>query len=150
MVCVTPNTPAHVAFAVMYSNKVSAVGVVAPGSEQLIANLSASDMRRLQVHHFRALALPVSEFLSQTGGVADTAVSTPGRAPGQSFMEFARAGAGVRAPIAITPATPFLRVLELLGAGSPRVHRVYITEEGRPIGVITPTDVLRFLAVRES
>jgi hypothetical protein len=45
VVCVTPQTPTHAAFAVMFSNRVSAVGVVAPGSEELIANLSASDMR---------------------------------------------------------------------------------------------------------
>ncbi len=45
VVCVTPSTPAHAAFAVMFSNNVSAVGVVAPGTEELLANLSASDMR---------------------------------------------------------------------------------------------------------
>ena len=175
VVCVTPHTPTHAAFAIMYANSVSAVGVVAAGTEELIANLSASDMRRLEPRHFRALALPVAEFLAQASG-EPCAGYAPQR--GGSFLEFARGAAGVRAPLAIAPQTPFLRVLELLGGHHPRVHRVYITEHGRPIGVvraprarrraygkrpcadaalcrllrahqITPTDVLRFLAVRE-
>jgi CBS domain-containing protein len=163
VVCVTPNTPTHAAFAVMFSNHVSAVGVVAPGSEELIANLSASDMRcvrlcravpltrarhsrlrlrlqqchvisRLEPRHFSVLALPVAEFLADASGQAVAGIAPAQR--GGSFLEFARQSAGVRAPVAITPATPFLRVLELLGGTKPRIHRVYVTEAGRPIGVV--------------
>jgi hypothetical protein len=116
----------------------------------------------------------VADFLADASGAPVAGVSPPNRST--SFMQFARAAAGVRAPVSIAPSTPFIRVLELLGGRSPRIHRVYITEGGRPIGVvrracaclepfmtradcapvslslsvqITPTDVLRFLAVRE-
>lgn len=103
--------------------------------------------RRLEPRHFNVLALPVAEFLADSTGQPVAGTSPSQRA--SSFMEFARQTAGVRAPVSVLPSTPFLRVLELLGGHTPRIHRVYVCEEKRPIGVITPTDVLRFLAVRE-
>ncbi len=89
---------------------------------------------RLEPHHFNVLALPVADFLADATGEPVAGVSPP--AKGASFMQFARAAAGVRSPVAIAPTTPFIRVLELLGGRSPRIHRVYITEAGRPIGVV--------------
>ncbi len=66
-------------------------------------------------------------------------------------MQFARASAGARTPVTVSPSTPFTSVLELLGGSAPRIHRVYVTDEhGRPVGVITATDVLRLLARRET
>jgi CBS domain-containing protein len=150
VLCVTPQTPAFAAFNVMYANALSAVGIVDPETEALVGTLSASDVRRLQAHTFNTLVLPVTDFLSAQAPAAQS---------------------GLRPPLAVSPAAPFLRVLELLG-GSPRIHRVYVTDaRGRPVGVvrplrartcrslrraltprsqITPTDVLRFLVARES
>ena len=120
-VCVEPHTPAHAAFAVMFGHGVSGVGVVGH-NEELIANLSASDLRTLT--NFRVLALPVLDFLDR-----------------------AAEGQGTRRgpPVAVTPDTPFSSVLQMLGGGGPRVHRVYITHNGKPVGVITATDVLKLL-----
>ena len=151
VLCVTPQTPAFAAFNMMYGNAVSAVGIIDPETEALVGTLSASDVRRLQAHTFSTLVLPVADFLSAQQAHA--------------------AAPGLRPPLAVSPAAPFLRVLELLG-GSPRIHRVYVTDaRGRPVGVvraralrrlfarllrltpwrqITPTDVLRFLVARES
>ena len=39
-------------------------------SGELVANLSASDLRRLDEHTFRLLALPVAEFISRRKGDA--------------------------------------------------------------------------------
>jgi hypothetical protein len=87
--------------------------------------------RRLEPQHFRILGLPVAEFLATSPGDAAQAPQRSG-----TFQEFARQVAGVRAPVAVSPTTPFIRVMELLGGSSPRIHRVYITEGGRPIGVV--------------
>ena len=114
VLCVAPDTPAFAAFNLMYANSLSAVGIV-DASEALVGTLSASDVRRLQPHTFSTLVLPVTDFLSAQAPAAQ---------------------AGLRPPLAVSPSTPFLRVLELLG-GSPRIHRVYITDvRGRPVGVV--------------
>ena len=56
-------------FKLMTEHKVSAVGVVDREGE-LVANLSASDLRRLDERSFRLLALPVAEFISRRKGDA--------------------------------------------------------------------------------
>lgn len=115
VLCVTPATPAFAAFNVMYANALSAVGIVDPETEALVGTLSASDVRRLQAHTFNTLVLPVRDFLLAQAPAAQQ---------------------DLRPPLAVSPAAPFLRVLELLG-GSPRIHRVYVTDaRGRPVGVV--------------
>lgn len=56
-------------FALMDAREVSAVGITDQSGE-LVANLSASDLRRLDGHSFRLLALPVAEFISRRKGDA--------------------------------------------------------------------------------
>jgi CBS domain-containing protein len=56
-------------FKLMRERNVSAVGIVDHAGE-LVANLSASDMRRLDRESFRLLALPVAEFISRRKGDA--------------------------------------------------------------------------------
>lgn len=62
--CAGMDTPTHGVFAVMYANRVSAVGIT-NGEGDLVANLSASDLRRILPQHFSLLALPVGHFLSR-------------------------------------------------------------------------------------
>ena len=62
VVCVPADMPTINAFATMLREKVGSVGVVAPG-KGLIGNLSASDLRGIQVEHFGLLALSVKQFL---------------------------------------------------------------------------------------
>jgi len=50
--------------------KVSGVGVTDHDGEELIANLSASDLRRIQPEHFGMLGLPVAELLALLHGGA--------------------------------------------------------------------------------
>ena len=127
VVCVTPTTPAHAAFTTMFSYNVSGVGVV-DANERLVANLSASDLRRLQPDNFRVLSLPLDAFLDEM------------QAPG-------------RHPVTVAPSATLLEVVRLLGGGggTGRLHRVYICDAGgRPVGVITATDVLRMLVRLET
>ena len=56
-------------FKLMRDRNVSALGVVDDAGE-LVANLSASDLRRLDRESFRLLALPVAEFISRRKGDA--------------------------------------------------------------------------------
>ena len=56
-------------FKLMRERNVSAVGIVDHAGE-LVANLSASDLRRLDRESFRLLALPVAEFISRRKGDA--------------------------------------------------------------------------------
>jgi len=61
--------PAIEAFAEMCKHKVSGVGVVSDGDgDELIAILSASDLRCIQPEHFGMLGLPVAEFLALLHG----------------------------------------------------------------------------------
>ena len=61
--------PALECFKLMRDRDVSALGVVDQTGE-LVANLSASDLRRLDARSFRLLALPVAEFISRRKGDA--------------------------------------------------------------------------------
>jgi CBS domain-containing protein len=63
------DTTALECFKLMRDRNVSALGVVDDAGE-LVANLSASDLRRLDRESFRLLALPVAEFISRRKGDA--------------------------------------------------------------------------------
>ena len=63
------NATALECFKLMRDRNVSALGVVDDAGE-LVANLSASDLRRLDRESFRLLALPVAEFISRRKGDA--------------------------------------------------------------------------------
>jgi len=58
-----------------------------------------------------------------------------------------------RYPMTVPPTSPFREIVRLLGGGHKglRLHRVYICDEhGRPVGVVTATDVLRTLVRLET
>ena len=63
------NATALECFKLMRDRNVSALGVV-DDAGRLVANLSASDLRRLDRESFRLLALPVAEFISRRKGDA--------------------------------------------------------------------------------
>jgi len=110
------------AFHILQENKVSAVAVV-DDSGLLVANLSVSDLRGLDLDNLADLMLPIPEFLMKTRK--------------QSLLP----------PIICRPHTTFeTAVLKL---ASTRVHRLWnIDEAGRPIGVVSLTDVIRLLDLR--
>ncbi len=139
----------------MVREKRSAVGVTAQPGGPLVANLSASDLRGLTPERWGMLALPVAEFLVQQHGVALPSVAAammeaPPDRP-KIYVGVARARGGGEEPqeltsyvavITVGPSTLLGGVLEALAENS--VHHVYVTDdEDRPIGIITPTDVLK-------
>ena len=159
-------------FKLMTEHKVSAVGVVDREGE-LVANLSASDLRRLDERSFRLLALPVAEFISRRKGDAIGRRGAP-------FAEARKMETGERTRdpevdvdifrddsdssdasdcmarnsasrtfvelIFARAETTLSRLVALMATHS--IHHVYvIDEDDAPIAVITPTDVLRLFVV---
>ena len=100
-------------------HNLSAAGVVNDSGE-LVANISVSDLRDVQVEKAGILALPVLEFLAAQAGC---------RRP--------------RAPVTVQPSDSLRSVLERMVADD--VHHVYVvTAEAvrRPTAIITPADIL--------
>lgn len=71
VVCSRMGEPTHGVFAYMYASRVSAVGILNEEGD-LVGNLSASDLRRIQPQHFSLLALPVGHFLSRLHSASST------------------------------------------------------------------------------
>lgn len=110
------------AFHILQENKVSAVAVV-DDSGVLVANLSISDLRGLDLDRLGDLMLSIPAFLLKTRK--------------QSLLP----------PIICRPHTTFETVV--LKLASTRVHRIWnVDEAGRPIGVVSLTDVIKLLDLR--
>lgn len=111
----------------MQAAGVSCVGVVRPAEDgRLLGNLSASDLRSMTGDDFYLFSLPVLEFLRRraTGGAAPEAVSC---SEGDELREITR------------------RLVD------DALHRVWVVDgDGKPLRVITLSDVLSLLLPRSS
>jgi CBS domain-containing protein len=117
---VSQDTVAIEAFALLALHGRSALGVtVAPGGA-LVGCLAASDLRGLQASDWGRLALPLKEFLPAGGLLRAVGVQTPLRRVLALFEE-------VRG-----------------------LHHVFVVDgDGRPTGVLTPSDLLTLLLGEE-
>ena len=136
------NEPSLTAFAGMYERGLSSAAVLSSITGIMIGNISLSDLRCLDLGQFGRLALPVSDFILYTESVRsslqDVARSRIRDSKGRRFLRRPRL-------VTCTPAATFEEVLKLLVQHS--VHRVYVIDDlSLPIGVITPTDILKLLA----
>lgn len=129
---------------------VSAAGITSAVDGPLVANLSASDLRGLTAASWGMLALPVSEFLLQKNG--EVATATELREAGGVLVGRVSPEAGGAAQESVIsaivplhfvrPSTTFGDVLSKFDARG--VHHLWVlNDDRRPLGVITPTDVLR-------
>jgi CBS domain-containing protein len=113
------NAQAIHAFHLMYLHKVSAVAIV-NSAGMLVANLSASDLKGLVQQQFSSLLLPVPTFISNMKGKVKPAIS-------------------------VTMNTQFETVI--LQMCLFRIHRLWVVnEDGKPIGVISQSDVMKKLS----
>jgi len=128
------------AFALLHNNDISGVGVT-DSSGRLVAHLTVADLCCLKnAEDFDLLALPALEF-ARLREALPSAPPTPG----------AGAGPGSATPPVVTarPDETLLTLMASLVEG--KAHRAYVVDEqGRPIGVVTLTDVLRLFAVDPS
>jgi len=116
--CVRADTPALDAFRAMFDGHVSAAGILSPAGT-LIGNLSISDLRGLLPHQYGRLALPVVQYVAEQHA--------------ESLIL-----------VAVAPTSTLFSVLDRMVHA--RVHHVYVVDdEGRPICMITPTDILRLV-----
>lgn len=116
--CVSADTPALDAFRAMFDGRVSAAGILSPAGT-LIGNLSVSDLRGLLPHQYGRLALPVVSYVAEQHA--------------ESLIL-----------VAVAPTSTLFSVLDRMVHA--RVHHVYVVDDdGRPIRMITPTDILRLV-----
>jgi len=166
VVCVEPHMPTLLALERINALGVSAAAVVAPPGNgakggELVANLSVSDLRCIQTDHLSVLALPVAEFLALLHNTSYLGYSQ--RSSEQAEHPFFASGPRSASPPLTDPAAAaaddnvrlitckagaaLKDVLKLLSDNG--VHRVYVIDpEAKPqvIAVITPTDILRWVA----
>ena len=139
------------AFASMATAGVSAAGVTSAADGPLVANLSTSDLRGLTPSTWGMLALSVSEFLLQKNGEAAT-VTELREAGGVLVGRVSESGctdpqeeATIAAMVPlhfVRPSTTFGELLSKFDALS--VHHLWVLDENHhPVGVVTPTDVLK-------
>ncbi|KAL4419761.1 hypothetical protein ABPG75_006859 [Micractinium tetrahymenae] len=143
---VTASTPTLAAFALMHRKGLSGVGVTEAAGGPLLGNLSMSDLRGLTPERFGALALPVGSFLLLQKGCGlrweDCLTESLPAAIKEGRWHEALAALPL---VTCTPETPFKEALGQLV--DHHKHRVYVVDgEGRTIGVVTPTDVLRMVS----
>jgi len=132
VVCVTADTIALEAFHLMFEKKLSCVGVT-DYDGKLIGNLSASDLRGLEVDRFTSLFRGTADFLKIA-----KALSRP-------YATILNAALNDLRALAIKKEDAFETLLDLVCKH--RVHRAYIVDkDAKPLGIITLTDILSMLA----
>lgn len=124
--CVLPTASALEAFSLMNAWGLSAVGVVSEPRGPLVDCLSVSDLRGVKAGDFTSLNASVSEFTKR------------GRMAGANPID--------PAPVTVRPDADLGEVISKMCDRG--VHRVFVTDlEGRPVRMITPTDILRSITM---
>jgi CBS domain-containing protein len=134
-------TPAIVAFGYMARDNKSALGLT-DADGKLVAALASSDLRGLTAEEFPLLTMPASDFVAIRSGRAgvDKAAALAGMRP-----DAAAAAAAARAGVeTVTTDATLETVLGTLV--SKHLHRIFVVDaDGKPVSIITPTDVLRLV-----
>lgn len=130
VLCVPAEMPTIAAFALMHNTDVSGIGILDEAG-RLVGNISVSDLRAIRTADcFSRLSLPVHHFAGAAG--LEPAPLTPGGAAPQV----------VTVGLADSLATVMGKLVEH------SLHRLYVADgAGKPVGVVTITDVLRLFAV---
>ena len=124
--CVLPTASALEAFSLMNAWGLYAVGVVSEPRGPLVDCLSVSDLRGVKAGDFTSLNTSVSEFRKR------------GRMAGANPID--------PAPVTVRPDADLGEVISKMCDRG--VHRVFVTDlEGRPVRMITPTDILRSITM---
>lgn len=148
---VPSDMPTIACFALMRNRDISGVPVVDPVTGFMVAHLGVSDLRCLRTpDDFDLLSMEAIRFAhgrwaSQTNlaGLAGAQPPTPGTETGAG--DAPQLSNKRPAVVTVTMDASLLHVMETLVRY--RIHRVYVEETARPVGVITLTDVLRLFAV---
>eukprot|EP00741_Cyanophora_paradoxa_P019630 tig00021135_g18949.t1 len=115
--------PALLGFDIMHARKHSTIGIV-NDSGQLIDILSATDVRALPEVGLRALSLPIAEYLP--------------------LVHAARAASALGAIHYCTPSATVLDAANMMVNN--HIHRIFICEHHKPVGIVTMTELLTLFA----
>lgn len=158
LVRLNADTPTLLALAKMHKSHVSGAAVVQDGqaAAPLLGNLSASDLRGLTPERFGALALSVGAFLlyKHPKYGDDSAIKSnlsyedallDALPPDVKEGRWAEALAGAVQLVTCSESSTLRQVIQSMVERG--IHRIYICDPatGAPTGVITPTDVLRWV-----
>lgn len=139
-------------FAHMIRQDVSGVAVV-DGTGMLLGNLSASDLRCILPEHFGVLAMPVVEFLALLYPESEMLEGNARVDKGSGthpFFDWSKANSGTKSMPLVTCSkkSSLKEVMQLMSEN--HVHRVYLVDgSGKPLSVITVTDVLQLFVKKE-
>jgi len=135
VVTLPASTTALQAFAAMAAAGVSAAGITSAVGGPLVANLSASDLRGITASGWGLLALPVTDFIMQQNSKA---------AP-----DAHGSGAAISPLHSVRPSSTLGDALAKFDARG--VHHLWVLDDDhKPLGIITPTDVLKVRRRRRS
>lgn len=141
------------------ASRISGMAVCNPQG-RIVGNFSISEMRTFVADHFGALALPVGEFLAlehgteyagygihNTGDSAQISASVGGvfarERDGRRRVSIAGGEVGQQI-LLVSEGNTLREVMEIIV--EQRIHRLYVADEdGKPVKVITMTDILSFL-----
>lgn len=129
VITIGSSEPALKAFQAMVEYRISSVGVLDDEADvgKLVGQISTSDVLPIAgTGKFALVALPALEFITTAREIMDV-VERRGRS---------RPGA-----ITVNPSFTLRRVIERLAAT--KVHRVYVAESGRLVGIISLKDILK-------
>eukprot|EP00741_Cyanophora_paradoxa_P014243 tig00020800_g13738.t1 len=120
--CIRSRDRAIEGFRVMHDKNIRAVGVIDEDTKKLVANLSASDLRKVDKETIGNLNYPVTFFLNKAWGA-------------------------IRQPVACGDRTTIREALQIML--QQHLHRIWVVSPtGEPLGVLSLTDVIRVFAPR--
>lgn len=164
VVTVSASMPVILAFACMHVHSISGIGITAhahnsnpncacPDVEEsttsgpLLGNLSISDLRGLTLERYGLLALPLGTYILEHHGIIQWEDALVGHVPPavkEEKWEDLLSDVAEKTLLKASPNATLSEVLLLMVEQGK--HRVYVCQkDGTPVGVVTPTDILRTL-----
>jgi CBS domain-containing protein len=149
VVSVERGTPVVQAFQTMLAKGATAVAVM--DGAQLVANLSAAELRGMQPQQFGDLALPVGEFLL-TRAAAERTRHLPGSPAAAYGVHAPTPVAAIAAPAVCATDASVAHAVQVMVER--QVHRVYLVAPGQgeegaaagaPVGVLSTSDLIMAL-----
>jgi len=136
VVTISQKEMSYKAFKLMKEKRVSGVAVV-DEKENIIGNISVNDMKLLgyDLHLFEFLSMSVKEYLKEVRQKQELQIRN------QIYKKFQ--GENPHFLVSCNPSDSFGTAIRMLSCF--QVHRLYIVDNGKPVGVLSLHDVLEEL-----
>jgi len=136
VVTISQKEMSYKAFKLMKDKRISAVAVV-DENDKIIGNISVNDMKLLgyDLHLFAFLSMSVQEYLKEVREKQELQIRN------QIYKKFQ--GESAHFLLSCNPTDSFGTAIRMLSCF--QVHRLYIVDDGKPVGVLSLHDVLEEL-----